>query len=198
MAVITQGLYQVTLEQQIGQNQIRNVYWYRNQSGDNDKSQEMWDAFNGNVMNQHANAQHENVVYTNLQVISIFGSQLEINGQPTITQGAVTGTLLPAFTVASIRLLRSNRDLRSGWKRISGITEENVESPGFTAAYMVLLQALANEVTVNLSGGVEVFTPSIVRKPFTTKAQSPDWEAIDTNTGLALDRVTSQNTRKTF
>lgn len=198
MSVITSGLYKVTLAQSIGANTAANIFWYRNSTGDNDKPQELYNSFEATVLNTIAPIQHTLIQYTDLKVEAVFGNALEVAGVPSVSGGSLVGTLLPAFNSISIRLHRADKSVRSGWKRFAGITEEVVSSPGFIAAYIADAQTAADAMSVNVGSGGEIYIPVVVRKPFSTKAQLSDWFTVDIASASALNRVTTQNTRKTF
>lgn len=198
MPQISDDLYQVILSQSIGNNTMQNVFWYVDMSSGTGSAIGVWNAFDSDIMPILAPRQHSNVNYDSLTVIPVFDDGLEYTAVPSTTAGTQVGTPLPAFMVASIRLARSSRELRSGWKRFSGITEDIVSSPGFTTTYMTGLQTLADALAGDIDNAGPTYRPHIVRKPMTTKAQEAFYRAIPVSAGVALDRVTSQNSRKTF
>jgi len=198
MAVITAGLYRVDLFQTYVAQEVLNTFWYRHGLDANDKTQECADAFNTVVLPEIAIVQHVNVAYTNIKVAPVFGTGTEVNKSPTTTAGLIVGDPTVPFLAASIRLNRSTNEQRHGWKRFCGLAEGNITDTVFGAAYFALLVTLADELTSSITEVAETFFPQIVRKPFSTKAMSPNWEAIQTNSGLAPNRQTTQNTRKPF
>lgn len=198
MPQITAGLYQLLLHQTIGANSLLSNFWYTQTVGENDKANELSLAFNSNILPTLALAQHTNVDYIDIEVKAIFGAALEVHLTPGTANGALVGTSLPAMMAASIQLQRSSTELRSGWKRISGITEEVVDSPGFEAAYMTTLDSVAVVLKGQVAFGGSTFTPVIVRRPLTTIDQEDFYRQIPVGNAVALDRVTTQNSRKTF
>lgn len=198
MPQITAGLYQLLLHQTIGANTLLNNFWYTQTVGQDDKAVELSLAFDGVVMGLIAPVQHINISYIDIEVKAIFGAALEVHKTPTIPAGQLVGAVLPAFIAASIQLQRSSTELRSGWKRFSGVTEEVTQSPGFTPAYLTTVGNLATQLGAQIANGGSTFTPVIVRRPLTTKDLEDFYRQIPVGNAIALDRVTSQNTRKTF
>lgn len=198
MAVITAGLYRLDLVQDYGNQEILNTFWYRHGLDDNFKADELAAGFNTVVLPSMAAVQNQSLFYTNIRVTPIFGGSVEVNLVPTTTVGLIAGDPTAAFIAVSIRLNRSTSELRHGWKRICGLTEGNVTRTGLSAGFLAICVTLADVFTSEVDEVAETFFPQIVRKPFTTKDQTPDWEAIQTTSGLVPDRQTTQNTRKDF
>ncbi|AXH78639.1 MAG: hypothetical protein [Circular genetic element sp.] len=198
MAVIVAGLYKLDLFQTYMGEQILNTFWYRHASDDNTKALELAIEFDTDIMPTLAVIQNADLSYDDICVTPIFGTGVEVNKTPAISTGADVGASMPTFMCASIRLNRSTNELRNGWKRFAGLIESQVNAASFTSGYLAELTTLANDLAADLNDGVEVFTPQIVRKPMSTKAKNDFWEAIDVGSATALNRPTTQNTRKTF
>jgi len=131
--------------------------------------------------------------------LSNFG-EFSSYGAGTLSDGT---TGCAAFIAASIRLLRSSKETRSGWKRYSGLTEGSLLGSALTGSYLTLLQALAAICDNTLSAGGETLTPVIVAKTFNPgppRVENPPslWLYNIIGTAVAIDRVTSQNSRKNF
>lgn len=192
------GLYRVTLVQSVENQEVLNVHYYLNTAGDDTLAQDLFNGFDAQLMALYAAAQHTAVLYSNLKVEPVFGIGLPFEGTPSQADGDVVGTRMAAFNAASIRLLRSTTDVRSGWKRITGITEENTNTNSFTAAYLTILQNLATAMADSILFGGNTFNPVIAQPPFTTKAQLSTWQYTVVREGVAVNRPTTQNSRKTW
>lgn len=198
MAVITAGLYRVDLFQNYINQEVVNSFWYRELGGDNDQASALNLALDNVLMTPLATMQHEDVLYVNLRCTPMFGIGIEDNRTPAQARGLKTGTKMSTFMAASIRLNRSTNELRNGWKRFTGLTEEEVGASAFAAPLITELQAIGGVIDMALVDGAKTFQPVIVRKPFSTLANSPSWEFTDVASTTVLDRPTTQSSRKQF
>ncbi len=198
MPVVTSGLYEVTLFQDEGGNEMLNVFWYWEQGGDDGIADVLAGRIDSTVLPPIADIQHVGIDYTLIRVQPIFGTGIEENLVPTTPSGLVAGSAMSNAYAVSLRLFRSTNETRSGWKRFSGITEENTNFNSFTAAYITDLDSLAFVLAQDLVDGADRFKPVIVRKPFSTKAMSPDWIRNEISSVAVVDRPTTQNSRKLF
>lgn len=120
------------------------------------------------------------------------------------TAGTRAGTQMAAFIVWSMRLLRSSRDMRSGWKRFSGLTEEDVSGGAFTAAYLALLNTQAPLIADNILVDLADLLPIVLRDrptpndPLIDPDDPTTWRYTLVESVSVPNRVTSQNSRKTF
>jgi len=198
MAIVTAGLYKLELFQLLQNQEIINTFWYLNTEGNDGVAQNVIDGFEGIAITDVANAQSTDLTYTKYRCTPIFGTAAEVEDTVGEVNGNVVGDTMPPFMAASIRLNRGTNELRSGWKRFAGLVEQNVQQTTFTAGYLILLDSLAAKLDNQLSPAGLFFDPVIVRKPFSTLAQSPNWEAIPVASTTAVNRPTTQNSRKPF
>lgn len=198
MSILTAGLYRVDLFQTYFNEQLLNTFWYLADTGADDLAGDLALNFDVDVMPDIVAIQNTSVLYTLIRVTPIFGTGIEVNRIPTASAGAVSGDAMPTFMAVSIRLNRTTSELRNGWKRFAGLVEANTGAQSFAGAYIAACETLANTLTNPVVGGGVNYLPYIVRKPFSTLAQSPNWEGIETQTGTVLNRPTTQSTRKTF
>ena len=198
MAIILTGLYRVDVFQTYLNEICLNTFWYRETFGFNNLAQDLADEFDTTVAPSLAVIQNTGVVYDLIRVTPIFGNEIEVNKTPTTPAGLVNGTQMSTFVAVSIRLNRASTELRNGWKRFTGLVEELTASTTFAGSYVTTLQATAVTLSTVLTGVTGIYQPSIVRKPFSTKEQTPDWEAIDVGGATVLNRPTTQNSRKIF
>lgn len=198
MALITNGLYRIDLFQTYFTQQVINTFWYREQSGANDQAEELNLAFDALVIPALATMQNTDLSYDNLRCTPIFGTGIEDNRTPVAPAGLKVGTPMATFIAASIRLNRSTNELRNGWKRLVALTEEEVGAQSFAGVLNAELAAIGTLLDQNIIDGPMIFEPVIVRKPFSTKAQSPNWEFTAVGGFSVLNRPTTQNSRKQF
>ncbi len=198
MPVVTSGLYEVTLFQDKTGNELLNVFWYWEQGGADDLADTLADRIDTTVLPPIAAIQHVDIDYTLIRVQPIFGTGIEANKTPTTPSGLVAGASMSNAYAVSLRLFRTTNETRSGWKRFSGLVEENTNFNSFTAAYIVDLDSLAFVLAQDLVDGADRFKPVIVRKPFSTKDNDPDWVRNLISSVAVVDRPTTQNSRKLF
>jgi len=198
VAVVTAGLYEVSLFQEYFGEVCLNTFYYLSNAGANDGQEELATLFDTLVLPYLPLVQNPSVFYTNIRVTPIFGTGVEENRIPTTANGSLTGQALPSFVALSLRLLRSTNELRSGWKRFVGLTEEVVGASSLAGSLIADATTLANALDANLVGTSDFYKLAITRKPFSTKAMSPNWEAIDVNGVVVVNRPTTQNSRKQF
>lgn len=198
MAIINNGLYRVDAFQQYLGKEVLNTFWYRENAGLNTKADLLGGLFNAQIQPLIAAVQNTGVSHTNIRVTPIFGAGIEFNVAPTAPAGTIPGDQMPSFLAASIRLNRSDRTLRNGWKRFAGLLEQEVGAQSFSGGFVTLLTTLGTAIAADLAGGGDLFHPQIVRKPFSTKALSANWESIDVGGFTVANRPTTQTSRKTF
>lgn len=198
MPVLTAGLYKVDLQHQYLGEQMLNTFWYRHTLDANDEADNLADGFDTDILPLIALIQSSSVTYSNIRVTPIFGTGVEINLPPTTANGALVGTDMATYMAVSIRLNRSTNELRNGWKRFAGLLEENTGATSFAGGYNSSVNTLATALADQITTVGAIFNPYIVRRPFSTKQQSPNWEGILVASAIGLNRPTSQTSRKTF
>lgn len=144
--------------------------------------------------------------------------QPDVISHPTITVDEVTsisnflerlgaipdGTLLPpelaSYQCAGIRLLRTTKETRSGWKRIAAGNEDSIGGNNWGPSFQGELDNLAGVMNDALSVGGFFVDPVIIRKtvdPVTGDPEPPsDWIYNLVASAEAKTVVTTQNTRK--
>jgi len=198
MPVVTSGLYEVVLFQDKSGNELLNVFWYWEQGGDDGIADVLAERFDVTVLPLIAAIQETGIDYTLIRVQPVFGTGIEENLTPTTASGLVAGAAMSNAYAVSLRLFRSTNETRSGWKRFSGLVEENTNFNSFTAAYITDLDSLAFVLGQDLVDGADRFKPVIVRKPFSTVENDPDWVRNEISSVAVVDRPTTQNSRKLF
>ena len=198
MPVSTSGLYQVNLTTVADSEQMLNVFWYFHIAGTDIAAAGLWAAFDNLVVPDIADIMATGISITDLLVKPIFGTGIEVAGAPTVTAGTVAGARMNNAYAVSFRYLRGTNETRSGWKRFSGLVEENVNTNSFTAGYLTLCDTLANRLANPISSGAATFNPVLVRRPFTTVDQLPDYYTNTISDVVVANRLTTQNSRKPF
>jgi len=122
---------------------------------------------------------------------------------------AETGDRTPVNSVApfvcwSLQLLRTSRDMRSGWKRFSGLDEADISGTVFSAGFIAFVTAAQAGIIQPLNIDLLSLPLVIVRDGPTpsTPLIDPDdpttWLYTDVGGSAFPNRVTTQNSRKTF
>lgn len=198
MAIILAGLYRIDLFQDYLGEEVLNTFWYRETGGSNIDAAALNLAFDAAFIPPLSVMQNGDVTYTNLRCQPIFGTGIEDNRATVVAGGTKGGTSMSTFMAASLKLNRATNELRNGWKRFCGLTEEEVGAQSFAGALTTDLNAMGAVLDNVLVSGPLVFQPVIVRKPFSTLAQTANWEFTDLASTTTLNRPTTQSSRKTF
>lgn len=197
MGTTSNGLYSVTLKCSRGGVNIYNVFWYRETAGQTGKGADLATIFNSAILPDIADILSSGV---NIDTITV-AEPTSINADhvvaASVSAGTLTGTTMPNFNAASIRLIRTTKETRSGYKRFGPYNEENVAGNGFEATYLSVLNTVAADLETTLTPSGLVFEPVIVRRlttpvPWSNVIFNPVSEA------LVQNRPTSQVSRKPF
>lgn len=121
-------------------------------------------------------------------------------GSSNIGPGTEAGEAMPPFVTFTIRMNRTTKETRSGWKRLAGVTETTQVSGILLAARLAELQALADDFAQDLTPMGGTLVPCLVRQTFTGEPpvlnDPSDWIYNFVSSASALDRLGTQNTRK--
>lgn len=197
MPTTSAGIYSVTLNMSRGGVNIHNVFWYRETSGETGKAADLGALFNSAIIPDIADIISSAVNFDTLVVAEPTSLNADFVVATSVSTGTITGTTMPNFNAASIKLVRSTKETRSGFKRFGPYNEENVVGNGFEASYLSALNAVAADLETSLTPSGLVFQPVIVRNP---KMAIP-WVNVLYNPiseALVLNRPTTQNSRKPF
>ncbi len=110
--------------------------------------------------------------------------------------GLRTGTTMPTFVAGSFRYNRATRELRSGWKRIGPMTEDDVLGTEFEPIYITQMDLSATQFGTDLNIGGDLYQPVVIKKPTVFPAATITY--VNVTSVTALNRVTTQNSRKGF
>jgi len=117
-----------------------------------------------------------------------------------IGPGTQAGETLSPQACFGIRLLRSTKDTRSGWKRLVGVIETAQVNGKITSAQDALLDTLGQDFRTDLVVGAETVSPVIVRKVYLGDPpvlQDPIfWIYNEIASHVVLEDITTQNSRK--
>jgi len=111
---------------------------------------------------------------------------------------------LPPFMTWSLQLLRSSRDMRSGWKRFSALDEADVSGTVFSAAFIAFVVSAQAGIIQPLNIDLLSLPLVLVRDRPTPNSPliDPDdpttWLYTDVAGSVFPNRPTTQNSRKTF
>jgi len=195
MSVTSVGLYEVVLEQAFFGQVILNVFHYLSNTSDDDVQELCATAFDEDVLLAVSNIQSTNIVYKTVRANNLTGVLADATVIPSISTGAIVGTVVADFVACAFRYNRVEKATRNGSKRFGGMTEEVLEGGGFTAAYDTTAIATAVVLGTDISTVGGVFTPVILRKP---DDGFGNWTYNTIQNVQYLDRVTTQNSRKKF
>lgn len=193
MALITEGLYQIILEQSYGGQTVLNRFWYENTLGSDDEQDKAAEAFDEDVLPGLSLIQNTGVSYVKITAKNVTGDLADHVMTPTTTAGTLVGNHLPSFIAASYRLHRTTKETRNGGKRFCGAREEDVAAQLWIAAYFSALGTFAGVLIADISVVGGIFSPVIGRFNPLTPTQ---WTSNPIATASASQIVSSQVSRK--
>lgn len=117
-----------------------------------------------------------------------------------IGPGTGVGVNMPPYVSASIRLFRTTKETRSGWKRIGGILEEQQQNGALEVASLAAFNTLADGFADTLPSVGGSITPAIVRVTLDPATGDPnpadEWVYNLVASAAANSNLSTQNTRK--
>jgi hypothetical protein len=181
----------------------KNVFFYRKTTAHaaND-AENLCRAFNGTMMGPITGIQNTIVVPNELEAINLTDLTDYFVLETTATNGSVASTSpAPTFTAYNIRLNRSTRQGRNGYKRFAGVAEELVSfsSTTISGALIGAMPALVAAIQSSISFGGATFVPRIPYRQLTTLPDGTQkyilTDLLDISTA-EFRGLTTQNTRK--
>jgi hypothetical protein len=160
----TAGVYKVTLEQDYLSQRIVNTWFYEHVALDDDAQLFCLNAFEEDILPSLADCQSVNLTYFSLRCANVTGTLADVARLPDPSGGTRTLTDINSFTAAGIRLNRTTKETRNGYKRIAGMGEEDTTGNTWTTAYTILLLALAGYMDDIITIGTQSFYPVIAKQ----------------------------------
>ena len=194
MPSVVNELFKVTMSGSYVSQVWNNVFWYYNTTGvGNLNLPNVADSFDSEVTPDMAAAMNANVTLTNIRVAHVNGELADYNRTPSVTSGTNAGADCPPFIAAGIRLLRTTKETRNGYKRIVGMVEEDMTATTWLGGYQTLLSNLATaiEEALDMGGSLDNLDPVIVRTVTPTS-----WVYNPLAGTQIVARPTTQNSRK--
>lgn len=193
MPTTNSGIYEVVLEQTYGAELVKNVFHYLHTLGNDDEQQECADAFDEDALPGIASIANDLIKYTEIRVANLTGLLADASIVPSIPDGDVSGLVMPSFISCPFRYIRTSKETRNGAKRFGGITEENITGNNFIGTFFTAMQAIESVLAGQIDVVGAIFEPIILRKPDVAGVYTYNEVA----NVIAVDRVTTQNSRKT-
>ncbi len=189
------GIYEVVLQQRYISEVCLNVFHFLSNINEDDNQSQMSLAFDGITLPQIALTQHVTVAYEEIIVRNLTGTLADVTLVPTTPIGLVAGTRMTTINAMPYRYNRIQKDTRDGAKRFVGIVEENALANTFEAAFFTIMQTLATFLDNGIADGGKTFNPIILKKP---ELGAGVWRYSQISSVTALNRITSQSSRKAF
>jgi len=197
-------LFKITEFQTYYTQQCINVFWYRGQTTNFVTAAVVSAAFQSLMSTARRAISNPNWSSDTIEVDQVndltnFG-QFTSYGAGTYTTGSTQDA--QRYVAVSIRLSRTTKETRSGWKRLVGLSEGMIDVTGFAGAYLSLCNVYAALLDNVLVAGGENFDPVIIRQ--TTAGDPPVvqdpslWVYNPILTTTTINRPTTQNSRKGF
>jgi hypothetical protein len=175
-----------------------NVYWYRSPIDPADADLEnLADQFEADVLVDLADLQSAGWVHSTISVDCVNGPYAPYERDSGVGAGAVSGSAMPVYSSFPVRLIRTFRETRNGYKRIPGVTEEMITGDGFESAVQTAWEAFVPALAATLeTTDLAVWTPCIVRRSFQGVLLEPEEYLYNPVTeAIFLNRVTTQRSR---
>ena len=189
-------LFQVIFKGTLLGQEWSNVYWYRAPAAGSNFALQTANDFDTNFSPQYAAFCNLSTAFTSIEVINLQDDTDFAEITPTSTVGVVTGDPEPSYLAVAVKLLRSSRETRNGWKRIPGLVEGDLSGNTIAGATVTRMTGLANLFDNALPNGQ---TPVIVRKTYTgtPPVLNPPslWITVDIG-DYEIVGITTQNSRK--
>jgi len=155
---------------------VRNVYFYQlqNVSGTVDAPSIVTD-WQVQVLSYVVQIQSASVDYVAVKLDNVTDGLSFFEVALTATSGAQSGATINSFTAYSFKLLRGSKLTRNGFKRICGVTEDNVNGNQIiqtffdSQAYIDAANAFGDTVNVTDTSGTADFVPVIASRPTATR-----------------------------
>lgn len=160
----TAGIYKITLEQDYFSQRVINTFFYEHTSLEDDLQLFCMNAFEEDVLPEIAAIQDETLTYFSLRCANVTGLLADVAKLPSPAQGDRTLVPINSFTAAGIRLNRTTKETRNGYKRFAGMGEEDTDGNTWTSTYTLLLIALAEVLDDIISIGVSSFYPVVAKE----------------------------------
>lgn len=200
----TNRIYQLTLSGSHGTAEVISTWSYRISSLLQPSALSVAEAFRDEVLPAIVVPLMANMIFTNIEVIDVLDIENFASLPVTETGDRTVVDALTAFIVYSLKLVRSSRDMRSGWKRFSGLGEADVAGAAFAAGFIAFVDSVSADIIQPLNIDLAVLPLTLVRSRPTPN--SPLIDPDDPTTWLYSDvagvefpnRVTTQNSRKQF
>lgn len=204
MPIVGSGIQIIELvdNQEFFGQEVINRYWYYLNSTSTVDVAALAATFITNVVDAMRVIQSDQLNHLTVDVINhtdlaSFGSFV------TGTAGIRTPTeIMPPFVAVGIRLLRTTRDMRNGFKRIAGMTEDIQNEGLFTAGFLTTVATQATGISATLTESIRNYQPVIIRNrptnhdPLIDPLDTATWRYTFVSGTAVKNAVTTQNSRK--
>lgn len=194
MPTTSTGLYEVTLEMNAGGQPLKSVFHYLATLGQDDDQDLIAAAFDEDVAPAIANIMNTNIQLDFIRAANLTGDLADAVIPSTVSAGQVVGSNMAAFTAAPFRLVRTTKETRNGSKRIPGMIEENVNGAIFTGPFFTAMESVAATMSAQIATTGIIADIVILRRPDVAGVFTYN----EVSTVVALNRLTTQNSRKSF
>jgi len=189
------GIYEVVLKQTYLGVAVLNVFHYLDTALADDKQGSCGIAFNTDILTTISSLQSDQVTYDEILVRNLTGNLADVVTVPGVSNGARVGDEGTTFLAIPFRYNRTTKETRNGGKRFAGALEEFMTTTGFVAAFFTDMQTASLTLDNQIVNGGNTFSPIILKKP-DLGLGIYTYNLVSNVT--ALNRTTSQNSRKAF
>lgn len=197
----THSLYKFTDFQVRGIDQFLNRYWYYTAASPGTVSAaSVATAIEGIIAAWLPDCQPAVVSHPTLSCDEVTSNDNFIERASTIPDGTLAGSELASYQCAGIRLLRSTKETRSGWKRIAAGDESTVGGNNWGPSFLSVLENFAAVLNDSFSISGNDFYPVIIRYTYDSgsgELNPPSQWIYNIIASVEVKpQVTTQNSRK--
>lgn len=171
-----------------------NVYFFR-RAGGAGLADNLIDAFQANAIPDIAAILHTSMDHVRTDAFNLVDTG-DFDSQIFVSSGTNAGEVLPHFVAASLRILRADRNFRSGAKRYGRFSEGNLISNDYDAAYRAKLVTLSLTLTTQWTQAGTTWDLVLAKRILVAGKYVLDDFSIPA--GAIVTGPTTQNSRKNF
>lgn len=195
------SLFKVIVKQTYLGQKCQNVFWYfKNVAPNSIDALDVANAFHDAVLSDWETLTHEDWDTDTIEVIEVTSLENFTEITSAIGPGVKTGNALASTIALGIKMVRTTRETRSGWKRLVGLAQSDLAENDWASGTQTQASSLADEFSADLSVAGTTIFPCLVRQtkdPDTKELLDPDeWIYNLVSTAIVKSEVTTQNSRK--
>ena len=195
MPTPTNGLVQVTMKGTfLGQTSDNVFYYWDSTNSPIGDMQGIANAFDALVFPEWSAITAATYFYSEIVVRDVLGLNNDFTRAPSVGTGTRAGDEAPSWASARVRLNVTNKETRTGFKRLGGLVEAVKDGNFLLPAFITDVQTFADLLDNSLVVGAQTYAPVVYGQG--TKADPTRQVVNPIISALALSDVGPQNSRR--